>query len=66
MFMIAYSKAARGNQRHHSQSAARLLKKMVTLGISRFDPDPIAAIEAATLVHRGKADLATARALVRK
>lgn len=31
----------------HERAAARLLKKMLALGISKFHPDPLAAIDAA-------------------
>jgi len=35
-----------------AHQAARLVKQMTALGISKFDPDPVAAIEAAKAARR--------------
>jgi hypothetical protein len=38
----------RGDSAHHPDPAAKkLLEQMLAAGVSRFDPDPLAAIEAA-------------------
>ena len=37
---------------HGNKPALRLLQEMLDLGISRWHPDPLAAIEAAKRKHR--------------
>jgi hypothetical protein len=39
---------AAGDDPHGKHIAAKLLKRMLALGISKYHPDPMAAIEAAT------------------